>query len=334
MGAVATVFVDALSSLFPLLAGKVLRAAVLAATFAALAWPNVRGTALGSRINGISTLAKLLPLVAFVVLGLAHIDTANLAITSFPPLSRVGEAGLLLMFAFFGMESALQVSGEVTNPSKTVPRGIALALGGVALLYISVQLVAQGVLGNALSLPETANAPLAAAAERFAGPSGARLILVGMALSTFGFLTGMMLSTPRTLYALAADGYLPRPLARVHADYHTPHVAIVVQGVIACLIAITGSYVKLAILADVAILIVYLACRVGAGQLRRRNVGAERTPFLMPAGGVVPWLAATLIIGLLARASASAWLLTLGVIAVASLAYLARSRRAGSPPPG
>jgi amino acid transporter len=218
MGAVATVFVDALSSLFPLLAGKVLRAAVLAATFAALAWANVRGTALGSRINGISTLAKLLPLVAFVVLGLAHIDTANLAITSFPPLSRVGEAGLLLMFAFFGMESALQVSGEVTNPSKTVPRGIALALGGVALLYISVQLVAQGVLGNALSLPETANAPLAAVAERFAGPSGARLILVGMALSTFGFLTGMMLSTPRTLYALAADGYRPRPLARNVCD--------------------------------------------------------------------------------------------------------------------
>jgi len=97
--------------------------------------------------------------------------------------------------------------------------------------------------------------------------------------------------------------------------------------VIVYLIAITGTYVKLAILADVALLIVYLACCVGAGQLRRRKVGAERNPFVMPAGGVVPWLAAALIVGLLARASVSAWLLTSGVIAVASLGYLARRRR-------
>jgi APA family basic amino acid/polyamine antiporter len=327
MAAVATVFADAFSSLFPLFAGKLARVGVLAALFAGLAWVNIRGTTLGSRVNGISTIAKLLPLVAFVVVGLSHIQPANLAIGALPPIGRVGEAGLLLMFAFFGMESALQVSGEVTDPSRSVPRAIAVALLGVALLYISVQLVAQGVLGSALAAPDTAKAPLAAAAERFAGPAGARLILVGMALSTFGFMTGMMLSTPRTLFALAADGFFPRPLARVHPAYRTPHIAIAVQGVIVCLIAVTGTYVKLAILADVALLIVYLACCVGAGQLRRRNVGAEREPFVMPAGSVVPWLAAVLIVGLLVRASASAWLLTGGVIALATLGYLARRRR-------
>jgi hypothetical protein len=94
--------------------------------------------------------------------------------------------------------------------------------------------------------------------------------------------------------------------------------------VIVCLIAITGTYVKLAILADVALLIVYLACCVGAGQLRRRNVGAERNPFVMPAGGVVPWLAAALILGLLARASRAAWLLTGAVVAIASLGYVVK----------
>jgi APA family basic amino acid/polyamine antiporter len=324
MAAVATVFADAFSSLVPIFAGSVPRSLLLAAIFAILAWVNMRGTALGSRVNGISTLAKLLPLVAFVLLGLFHVHTANLAITTLPPLRTVGEAGLLLMFAFFGMESALQVSGEVTDPSRAVPRAIGAALSGVALLYISVQLVAQGVLGNALSAPETAKAPLAAAAEQFAGPAGARLILIGMALSTFGFMTGMMLSTPRTLFALAADGFFPRPLARVHPEYHTPYVAIAVQGVIVCLIATTGTYVKLAILADVALLIVYLACCVGAGQLRRRNVGAERNPFVMPAGGVVPWLAAALILGLLTRASMAAWLLTGAVVAIASLGYVVR----------
>jgi amino acid transporter len=294
--------------------------------FGGLAWVNVRGTSLGAGVNTISTLAKLLPLVAFVILGLSHVDTANLAIPAMPPLKTVGEAGLLLMFAFFGMESALQVSGEVTDPSRTIPRAIALALLGVAILYVSVQLVAQGVLGSALAAPETAGAPLAAAAERFAGPGGARLILVGMTLSTFGFMAGMMLSTPRTLFALATDGFFPRALGRVHPEHHTPHVAILVQALIACLIAVTGTYVKLAILADVAILIVYLACCVGAGQLRRRNIGAERKPFLMPGGAVVPWLAAALIVGLLVRASVSALLTTAAVVALASLGYLARRR--------
>ena len=330
MAAVGTVFADACASLVPALTGMVARSALLAAMVALLAWVNIRGTELGSRVNGISTLVKVIPLAAFVVIGAVHVQPGNLMITTMPPLGAVGQAGLLLMFAFFGMESALQVSGEVADPSRTVPRAIALALLGVALLYISVQLVAQGVLGSALSAAETAKAPLAAAAEQFAGPAGGRLILVAMVLSTFGFMTGMMLSTPRTLFALAADGYFPRPLARVHPGYHTPHVAIAVQGMLVWLIAATGTYVKLALLADVAILLVYLACCVGAGQLRRRNVGAERNPFVMPAGGVVPWLAAALIVGLLARASSTAWLLTGAVVAVASLGYLVR--RPGTDP--
>jgi amino acid transporter len=228
------------------------------------------------------------------------------------------------MFAFFGMESALQVSGEVSDASRTIPRAIALALLGVGLLYLSVQLVAQGILGSALAAPETAKAPLAAAAQQIAGAAGARLILVGMILSTFGFMTAMMLSTPRTLFALADDGYLPRVLAAVHPVYRTPHVAIAIQGIIVYGIAVTGTYVQLALLADVALLIVYLACCVGAGRLRRLNVRSEGEPFLMPAGNVVPWLAAALIVGLLAPATKEAWLLTAVVVTAASIAFLVR----------
>jgi amino acid transporter len=297
--------------------------------FPVLAAVNVRGAALGSRLSGISTIAKLVPLLAFVLLGLPHVTPANLTVSTLPPLGALGQAGLLLMFAFFGMESALQVSGEVRDASRTVPRAIALALLGVGLLYISVQLVAQGILGSALAAPETAKAPLAAAAQQIAGAAGARLILVGMILSTFGFMTAMMLSTPRTLFALAEDSYLPRPLAAVHSRYRTPHVAIAIQGIIVYGIAVTGTYVRLALLADVALLIVYLACCVGAGRLRRLNVRSEGEPFLMPAGGVVPWLAAALIVGLVARATREAWLLTGAVIAAASIAFLARRRWGG-----
>jgi amino acid transporter len=331
MAAVATVLADALGTLIPALSGTAPRVLVLVVTFTALAIVNVRGAAWGSRLSGVSSLAKILPLVAFVVLGLPHVNAANLTITALPPVAKIGEAGLLLMFAFFGMEAALQVSGEVINPSRVVPRAIALALLGVGFLYVSVQLVAQGVLGTTLAAPETAKAPLAAAAAQFAGTAGARLILIGMIVSTFGFMTAMMLSTPRTLFALASDGYLPRPLAAVHPVHRTPYAAIAVQGVIVFLIALTGTYVKLAILANVVILLVYLACCLGVWQLRRRNITAAATapdvpPFRMPGGAVVPWLAAALIMGLLARATAQAWLLTGAVVAAASLGFLVRRR--------
>jgi amino acid transporter len=148
-----------------------------------------------------------------------------------------------------------------------------------------------------------------------------------MTVSTFGFMTATMLSTPRTLFALATDGFLPRPLGMVHAAYRTPHVAIVVQAALVCAIALTGTYVRLALVSDVAILLVYLACCVSAVRLRRIDAGADAGPFRMPAGAVVPWLAAALIVGLLVRATGEAWLLTGAVAAVAAVAYLARARR-------
>jgi len=327
MGAVSTVFADAVGGLVPAVGGTLPRAVLLIVVIAGLAVVNIRGAALGSHVSGVATVAKIVPLIAFVVLGLSHVRAENLSLGSLPSLSRLGESGLLLMFAFFGMESALQVSGEVRDGARAVPRAIALAVTGVGVLYISVQLVAQGILGSALAAPETAKAPLAAAAVQFAGPAGSTLILVAMIVSTFGFMTATMLATPRTLFAFAVDGYLPKPLARVHPAHHTPHVAIAVQGVIVCAIAVTGTYVKLAILADVAILLVYLACCVGAWRLRRLGAGAVDKPFTMPAGGVVPWVAAGLIVALLARGTAQAWMLTGGVIAAASLAFLWRRGR-------
>jgi APA family basic amino acid/polyamine antiporter len=334
MGAVAAVFADAVGQLVPGLAGSLPRAVLLIAAYAGLAVVNIRGAALGSRVSGIATVAKVAPLIAFVVLGLSHVRTENLALGSLPSLSRLGESGLLLMFAFFGMESALQVSGEVRDGARAVPRAIALAVTGVGVLYVAVQLVAQGILGPALAAPETAKAPLAAAAVVFAGRAGSTLILIAMIVSTFGFMTATMLATPRSLFALAVDGYLPRPLAGVHRVYHTPYIAIAIQCVIVTAIALTGTYTKLAVMAVVPILLVYFGCCLAVWRLRRRDVGAAEQPFVMPGGRVVPWLGAGLIVALLATANRQDWLATGGVLALASLGFLARRPRGSLQPSG
>jgi len=94
-----------------------------------------------------------------------------------------------------------------------------------------------------------------------------------------------------------------------------------------CAIAITGTYVKLAIMANVAILLVYLGCCLAIVRLRQLDAGAADKPFVMPGGRVLPWVAAGLIVTLLARATMEAVLLTGGVMGAASLAFLARPRR-------
>src|SRR5256886_1886538 len=127
MGAVSTVFADAVGALVPGLGSQLPRAILLVAVIAGLAVVNIRGAALGSHVSSIAPVAEAVPLIAFAALGLPHVRADNLALGSFPSLSRLGESGLLLMFAFFGMESALQVSGEVRDAARAVPRAIALA---------------------------------------------------------------------------------------------------------------------------------------------------------------------------------------------------------------
>src|SRR3989475_2529138 len=114
MGAVATVFADAVGGLQPGLGGPLPRAVLLIAVYGGLAVVNIRGAAVGSQVSGIATVAKIVPLIAFVSLRLPHGPAENLAPGSFPSLSRLGESGLLLMFAFFGMESSLQVTRNTT----------------------------------------------------------------------------------------------------------------------------------------------------------------------------------------------------------------------------
>ena len=131
-----------------------------------------------------------------------------------------------------GVESALVPSGEVKDPARTVPRAILLAMAGITLLYLALQLVAQGVLGATLATSKAT--PLADAAGLAIGGWARALLLVGATVSMFGYVSGMTLAIPRALYAFGRDGFLPAPIARIHPAFGTPVLAIVVQSAIVC----------------------------------------------------------------------------------------------------
>jgi amino acid transporter len=276
------------------------------------------------------TVAKLLPLMLLVVVGVASINRQNLAWHSTPAASDVARASTVLLFAFLGVETALVPSGEVRDSSKTVPRAIFIAMTVVTLLYLAVQIVTQGILGPALAGQKT---PLAEAAAIALGAPGRALILVGSAISIFGYVSGMTLAVPRMLFAFGRDGFLPAPLAAVHARFRTPYIAIVVQTLIVIALAVTGSFEKLVIIANGSILLVYAACCLAVIELRRRKVQESGTPFRVPFAAAIPVLALLVIVWLLTSLTAEEWKALLVVVAVAIVVYAASlsSRRAAAP---
>lgn len=247
---------------------------------------NLRGIRTGARVIEAITIAKLLPLLAFVAVGIFFIEPSNLVWTEVPELSLVLSTAGIVIFAFSGIEGSLIPSGEVKNPSRTVPRAAFLALGAATLLYLLVQFVALGILG--LDLAHDRTTPLASAANAVAGPIGRTVLIVGAVISMFGYLSANVLSEPRGLFALSRDRFLPRALSAVHPRFHTPHRAILLYGFIVASIALSGTFEELAVFANLAALSLYFLCAVAALVLRRRDVRTDGDPFLAPGGALVP----------------------------------------------
>ena len=107
-------------------------------------------------------------------------------------------------------------------------------------VYVGVNIVCVRVLG-ADGLAQT-TAPASAVMRLALGERGARLIAAGIAISTLGFLSQSMLTAPRVYYAMAADGLFFRSVGRISAKTHVPVVAIALQGVVAIVITLSGTY--------------------------------------------------------------------------------------------
>jgi basic amino acid/polyamine antiporter, APA family len=287
---------------------------------------NFRGVKTGARVIEGVTVAKLLPLLAFIGVGVFFIDPANLVWTSVPDTSAVlGTAGVVI-FAFSGIEGSLIPSGEVKNPAKTVPRAAFLALGAATVLYLAIQFVALGILGTDLGNDRTT--PLASAAAAVVGPTGRAILVVGAVVSMFGYLSANILSEPRGLFAFSRDGFLPAIFSSVHPRFHTPHVAIVVYGVVVAAIALSGTYETLTVFANLSALMLYFLCAIAALVLRKRDVRTDGEPFLAPGGALVPIAACVSLAWLFFETvTLKQFLWLVGVLGLIVALYAARALR-------
>lgn len=279
------------------------RPLLLVGLFTLFAALNLRGVALGARAIGVLAAAKLLPLVLLVLIGLWFIEPAQLAVPAWPAWSQWGQALVLVLFAYAGMESALVPTGEVKDPARTVPRAALSAIAFVILLYVGLQLTAQGVLGDALAGDR---APLASTAGALWAPA-LTLVLIGAAVSMLGYLQGNILGNSRLLYALGRDGALPGVLGRVHARTRVPHVAVIAHATIACLLALGGDFTSLALVSGGAVGLLYLLVCLAAWRLQRRGDQSAGAPMSLPAGPLVPVVGVAAMGVILLSLSAQEW---------------------------
>jgi len=330
--AVAAALVGTVGTIWPFVMEPIPRTILLLLLFVVLAAINIRGARHGARMVEILTLSKLVPLLALVCVGIFFVRLDNLRLDGVPTAGEFGAATLVLFFAFAGSESAVTPSGEIRDPARTIPRGLLFGILGIASLFISIQIVAQGVLGA--NLPEHSEAPLAATAERLIGSSGTVILLGAAAISMLGALGGDLLATPRALFASARDGILPRRLASIHPRFHTPFLAIGLYAALGFVLAASGVFETLATLSSVAILLVYLATAAATIELRRRDVRATPAVFRLLGGPLIPLVAATVIVWLLSQARPEEWLSIAVLVAVAAVVYALRrtGRRLGRQP--
>jgi amino acid transporter len=281
---------------FPALKEPIPRAIFLTATSVFLAWVNIRGVRQSAYVGDILAAVKLVPMLAFVAIGMFFIDSRLIDFGPTPTSGDFGQAVLLYIFAFTGFEFAAIPAGEAVAPKKHLPLAMLSALGIAAILYTGIQFVCLGTLPG-LERSQTA---MADAGERFLGPVGGQIIAITALASISGNLSAMALVAPRLTYALGRDGLLPRGLATVHSRYHTPYVSIVVFAIITLVLALSGTFVGMVRISSVARIITYMLACLAVPVLRRKH-REDPDRFRLRGGYAIPALAIVLCLWLLGQ---------------------------------
>jgi len=299
--AVANALADILASLIPFFTHTMVRIIFFVLLFSGLAYINVIGVKQGIRLIKINTIAKLLPLLLLILIGWTQISLNNLAWDIQPTINKLGEISLVLFFAFIGAESGLTVGGEVKNPKKTIPKSILVSISSVVVLYLLIQITAQGIMGSSLS--GFKQNPLGEVAKQVFGPVGMSLMILGAAISMFGNISGKMLSMPRVIFGSASDDVIPRRfLSKVHRTYATPYFAILLYAGLSFLLSSLGGFKQLAILSSASMLLIYLGVACSVIKLRQ-NQELNPGSFIIPGGYLVPIATIIIIVWLLSNLS-------------------------------
>lgn len=208
---------------------------------------NCTGVRAGSTAQNILMVLKIAAIAALILCGLSLVDASRMKEftildrpASLDLVTAMGAALIPVLFAYGGWHTSSFIAGELREPRKDLPRGLLLGVCGVIVLYVAVAYVCVRALG--VEGLQNTRIPASAVMKLALGETGARLIAVGIAISTLGFLSQGMLTAPRVYFAMADDGVFFKKIAYLNPQTKVPVAAIVLQGLVAMIIAVSGSY--------------------------------------------------------------------------------------------
>ena len=238
-----------------------------------LAYVNHIGVKNSTRVNNFLTIAKLLPLLLFIIVGFFFINSENFKVQYIPDFSSFSSTVLLLVFAFGGFESVLVNSGEVKNPEKNLPFALLLAALIIASIYMLVQIVSIGTLPSLASTDK----PLAEASQLFMGKTGAIIIAFGAMFSVTGTLNAIMLVGSRLPFAFSEENQFPKVFSFIHPKYKTPTWSLLLFMTVTIIISLNYSFLSAASISAITRVMIYAIVCITLIVLRKKK--PEQTEF-------------------------------------------------------
>ncbi len=285
---------------------------------------NIMGVKISKIINNIVTIGKLLPLIFFILVGIFYVKGVNFApMESVPDITQAsfGAAALIIFYAFTGFESIAVAAEDMEKPERNVPKAIILVLTLVSIVYILIQAICIGIMGDALVTSKT---PVADAAFVFMGPLAKAIVTAGTLISIGGINVASSFLAPRSGVAMADDGLIPKVVSKRNKK-DAPYVAIIVTVVFAVVLSWTGSFEKLAAISVVSRFAQYLPTCLAVLVFRSKRPDMART-FRVPLGPVIPVLAVVVSIWLLTQSSLEKVFWGLGGLVVGAVLYYIMNR--------
>jgi amino acid transporter len=318
--AVANAIVDILSTFLPIFNEFWTQSLFFILLFFGFGFINIVGLKKGVGFVKVITLLKLAPLFLIIIFGFSEVSVSNLYWENTPSATEIGEMSLILFFAFVGAEKGLSLSGEVKSPNKTIPKAIALSIVTILIIYILIQLISQGVLGNMLTNYD--KNPLAEVANVVFGPIGFTVITFGAAVSMVGSISSKILSMPRVIFAATSKNVIPlKSLGKIHKKYTTPYIAIIVYICLGFGFSLVGGFKGLAIISSASTLLIYLGISLATVKLKTSKLNKKNAGFKVPGSYLIPITSSAIIVWLLSKLSQEKIFVFIGVLIILSLMF-------------
>lgn len=318
-------FATALGGLIPSLNTVMMKNIIISVIFIVLAVINLLGIKLYEVIQNLATIAKILPFILFIGMGIFYIEPVN-----FTPLvpngvytpGSFGAAAVMLFFAFTGFESLAVAAAEMENPQKNLPKATLITIFTVSAIYILLLACAIGIMGYELA---DTTAPVQAAFTRIAGAFGTTIVAAGTLISIGALCIASSFITPHSGLALAEQHMLPAFMAKRNR-FGAPYWCIIVSTIVAMLIGYTGGFAFLASISVVSRFSQYIPTCLSIMVFRKKMPNAPRV-FKIPFGPVIPVIALLVSFWLLAQAKPQQLLIGFGAAIVALPFYFLVHRK-------